>query len=115
MMERGLAHGAGVNLETIVFQHSRRGVLERMFAAKIGQHAFQALGATSRGYANGLRQQPDIALVLGAPDPFGHAHCPEHAPPTQRFFLRTLAEAFFCFNSSARVCSALPAQVSMVV
>jgi hypothetical protein len=82
MVESGIAYGTDVNLKTVVFHDSRRGVLEGMFAAKIGQHAFQALGATSWGHANGLRQQPDIARLLGLPNPFGHPHLSEHAPPT---------------------------------
>src|SRR5262249_36155568 len=49
------------------------------------------------------------------PDPFSHAHRTKHAPPSLRFLLRTLAEAIFCLNCPASVCSALPAQVSKVV
>lgn len=82
MVEGGIAHSADVHFKTVVFQHSRRSVLEGMFAAKIGQHALQALGATSRAHPKGLWQQAQVVLLLGAPDPFGHAHQSEHAPPT---------------------------------
>src|SRR6266536_5678885 len=36
MVERGISHGADVHLKTVVFQHSRRSVMEGMFDAKIG-------------------------------------------------------------------------------
>ena len=82
MVEGGIAHGTDVHFKTIMFQHSRCSVLERMLATKVGQHTFQALGATSRSHANGLWQQPQIVLVLGAPDPLGHPHQSKYAPPT---------------------------------
>ncbi len=64
----GGTHGAEAT-QTVVFQHTRRGVLEEIVAAKIGQLAFWALRATSWAYANGPWQQADVFLLLAIARP----------------------------------------------
>ena len=96
MRQSRFPHRTGADLKTIVFQHPRRRVAKGMLATKIRQDPLQTNGSASRFDANGRRQQANIRLGLGAPDPFINEHLPEDAPPFQRFFLRTPAEGSCC-------------------
>src|SRR5262249_36374918 len=99
VLQGRLTHRTGADGKTVMFQHPCRPVPKRMPAAKIGQPPLQTPGASPRADSDPARQQTLIALLRCLPDPFPHAHHSKHAPPLQRFFLRTTAPAFFCLNS----------------
>lgn len=81
MAQRDLPNRRGIERKAIVFLQAFVGLGEGMFAAKIRDGPFQALGTTPRTDAQPRSQHAQVTDLWRPPNPLLNFDPPKHAPP----------------------------------
>src|SRR5258708_35136500 len=93
--QRGLAHRARMERKTVVLQEPLTGLGKGMLGAEVGEHPLQTPGAPAVAHADARGEDPQVALLGVAPNPFLDFHRAETAGPSQRFFYRSSSKGSF--------------------